>query len=290
MGLDPWDAYKLRPLGQEWLALYSKAWSESAAAMQINHVPLVTDQIQFYDLMIEAQLPEAEASFELTWKSDLNHENIYMVLFDHVTNQMIPLDKSGSIQFDHTWSVSEPKNKVGELGVHESTRDDSLLNNPFYQLAKPNLMQGDFASSDGLDTSILSQKSKIGSILQAQQNANATVSMSSFEGKTPKSRFTIAISAMPLEEYVPREIELLPNYPNPFNPTTNIQFRLPQRGYVELEVYSVLGQKVATLLRDVLDAGTHTTSWNADRLASGVYFLRLRSGDTVQTIKMTLIK
>ena len=290
MGLDLWDAYKLRPLGQEWLALYSKAWSESAAAMQINHVPLVTDQIQFYDLMIETQLPESEGSFELAWSSELQHDNMYLVLFDHVTDQMIPLDKSGSIQFDHTWSTSESKNKIGSLIGLESTKADSLVNNPFYQMAKPTVIQADPSGSQLLDVSTIGQKSKIGSVLQSQQKANGGVSMSSFEGNSPNSRFTIAISATPLEEYVPREIELLPNYPNPFNPSTNIQFRLPKRGYVELDVYSVLGQKVATLLRDELDAGTHTTSWNADRLASGVYFLRLRSGDTVQTIKMTLIK
>jgi surface protein len=290
MGLDPWDAYKLRPLGQEWLALYSKAWSESAAAMQINHVPLVTDQIQFYDLMMETQLPESEGSFELAWSSELQHDNMYLVLFDHVTDQMIPLDKSGSIQFDHTWSTSEPKNKIGSLIGLESTKADSLVINPFYQMAKPTVIQADPSGSQLLDVSTIGQKSKIGSVLQSQQKANGGVSMSSFEGNSPNSRFTIAISATPLEEYVPREIELLPNYPNPFNPSTNIQFRLPKRGYVELDVYSVLGQKVATLLRDELDAGTHTTSWNADRLASGVYFLRLRSGDTVQTIKMTLIK
>lgn len=290
MGLDPWDAYKLRPLGQEWLALYSKAWSESAAAMQINHVPLLNDQIQFYDLMIETQLPESEGSFELAWSSELQHDNMYLVLFDHVTDQMIPLDKSGSIQFDHTWSVPEPKNKIGSLGGLESTKADSLVINPFYQMAKPTVIQADPIGYQVLDVSTIGQKSKIGSVLQSQQKANSGVSMSSFEGNSPHSRFTIAISATPLEEYVPREIELLPNYPNPFNPSTNIQFRLPKRGYVELDVYSVLGQKVATLLRDELDAGTHTTSWNADRLASGVYFLRLRSGETVQTIKMTLIK
>lgn len=151
-------------------------------------------------------------------------------------------------------------------------------------------MQASDNGSTVKKVSSIEQKSKLGSILQSQRNTNAGVSMSSIEGLVPNSRFTMAISASPLEEYLPREIELLPNYPNPFNPTTNIQFRLPERGNVELDVYSVLGQKVATLLHGELDAGTHTTYWNADRLASGVYFLRLRSGDIVQTIKMTLIK
>ena len=286
IGLDSRDAFKLRPLGQEWLALYSKAWNESAAAMQINHVPVLTEQIQFYDLFIESQVSDKSGDYELSWNSDMHHSNAHIVLFDHVTDEMIPLDRSGSIRFEQLVPSTKSKKALDHRDTGISK--DSLSIDPFKTNIQPSLMRAEHTNWD--NSHFKSQKSKLGSVMQSQQyNANG-VSMSAFEGLSPNSRFTIAISATPLEQYLPRQIELLPNYPNPFNPSTNIQFRLPKQAYVEVEVYSVLGQKVATLLKGELDAGTHTTSWNASRVASGVYFLRLRSEERVQTIKMTLIK
>ena len=286
IGLDSRDAFKLRPLGKEWLALYSKAWNESAAAMQINHVPVLTDQIQFYDLFIESQVGDIGGDYELSWNSDMHHSNAHIVLFDHVTDEMIPLDRSGSIRFEQLAPSTKSKKTLDlkEAGIFK----DSLSTDIYSTKLRPSMMRSEHTSWD--NSSFNSHKSKIGSVLQSQEYTAGGVSMNAFEGLTPNSRFTIAISATPLEQYLPRQIELLPNYPNPFNPSTNIQFRLPKQAYVELEVYSVLGQKVATLLKGELDAGTHTTSWNASRVASGVYFLRLRSEERVQTIKMTLIK
>ena len=286
IGLDSRDAFKLRPLGEEWLALYSKSWNESAAAMQINHMPLLTDQIQLYDLFIESQDDDIGGDYELSWNSDMHHSNAHIVLFDHVTDEMIPLDRSGSIRFEQLAPSTKSKKTIdfNEAGISE----DSLSADLFSTNLQPSMMHAEHTRWD--NSSFNSRKSKIGSVLQSQEYTASGVSMSAFEGLTPNSRFTIAISATPLEQYLPRQIELLPNYPNPFNPSTNIQFRLPKQAYVELEVYSVLGQKVATLLKGELVAGTHTTSWNASRVASGVYFLRLRSEERVQTIKMTLIK
>ena len=65
------------------------------------------------------------------------------------------------------------------------------------------------------------------------------------------------------------------NYPNPFNPSTTLRFGLPTAGNVSLIVYDVLGREVTTLVRGTMDAGYHTTTWNASSVASGVYFARL---------------
>lgn len=80
------------------------------------------------------------------------------------------------------------------------------------------------------------------------------------------------------------------NYPNPFNPTTNITFDVAQTGSVSLEVYDMLGRKVADLVSDVKTAGTYTITFDASRLSSGVYFTRYKAGQTVQIQKMTLLK
>jgi hypothetical protein len=83
---------------------------------------------------------------------------------------------------------------------------------------------------------------------------------------------------------------LLPAWPNPFNPTTTIEFVLPRSGFVTLKVYSVLGEEVATLVNGEVSAGLHIVQFDAFRLSSGVYTYRLRAGDFVETRKMILHK
>jgi len=89
---------------------------------------------------------------------------------------------------------------------------------------------------------------------------------------------------------IPMQPTLSQNYPNPFNPTTSIQYTIPETGRVTLEVFNVLGQNVATLVNDVQQAGFYAISFDANRLASGVYVYRLSSAGQVITRKMTLVK
>ena len=93
-----------------------------------------------------------------------------------------------------------------------------------------------------------------------------------------------------LSEYLPSEIQLLPAFPNPFNPETTISFNLPQQTRVKLDVISQLGQTVSTLIQSNLSKGKHSLRFNASSLSSGVYFIRLQteSGQIIQ--KVTLIK
>lgn len=89
---------------------------------------------------------------------------------------------------------------------------------------------------------------------------------------------------------LPTVFELAQNYPNPFNPTTNIAFNLPQTSDVTLEVFNLQGQKVATLVNSAMPAGSHTVSFNAENLSSGVYLYRITAGNFTQTNKMLLVK
>lgn len=88
----------------------------------------------------------------------------------------------------------------------------------------------------------------------------------------------------------PRKFELSQNYPNPFNPNTNINFNIPEATDVQLSVYNALGQKVATLVNSKMSAGSHSVSWNAQNMASGLYIYQIRAGDFTQTRKMVLMK
>jgi hypothetical protein len=78
--------------------------------------------------------------------------------------------------------------------------------------------------------------------------------------------------------------------PNPFNPTTTISFSLPASGHVSIQVFDVSGRVVAELVNGVRSAGDHSITWNADGLASGIYFYRMRAGAFTQTRRMVLLK
>jgi hypothetical protein len=93
----------------------------------------------------------------------------------------------------------------------------------------------------------------------------------------------------------PSALVLRPNYPNPFNPTTTIEYALPSRGHVRLRVYDVNGARVRTLVDGVESGGSHRVTWDGRddsgmRAASGVYLLRIDAAGTTTTRKMTLLK
>jgi len=89
---------------------------------------------------------------------------------------------------------------------------------------------------------------------------------------------------------LPKEFALYANYPNPFNPSTNIEYDLPAAVPVRLTVFNTLGQRVAVLLDEDQAAGRYRIVWSADQFASGVYFYRIEAGDFSKTAKMMLVK
>jgi photosystem II stability/assembly factor-like uncharacterized protein len=84
--------------------------------------------------------------------------------------------------------------------------------------------------------------------------------------------------------------DLAQNFPNPFNPTTNITYNVPQSGNVTLAVFNTLGQQVALLENGVVTAGSHTATFDAKQLPSGAYFYKLQEGNSVMVKKMLLLK
>lgn len=79
-------------------------------------------------------------------------------------------------------------------------------------------------------------------------------------------------------------------YPNPFNPTTQIRFSIPESGSVQLTVHDILGREVAILVNGFLPAGEHQSSFDASNLSSGVYLYSLRAGNTFLTGKLLLVR
>ena len=94
---------------------------------------------------------------------------------------------------------------------------------------------------------------------------------------------------------IPDEFALLQNVPNPFNPVTSIQYRLPEQAHVLLSVYDILGRKVRTLVNETRDSGTYSVRWNGttdsgEAVGSGVYIYELTTPQFISTRKMIIIK
>jgi len=89
---------------------------------------------------------------------------------------------------------------------------------------------------------------------------------------------------------VPSEFGLIGNYPNPFNAATTINYQLPTVSHVKVEVYNIIGERVATLVNEKQQAGYRSVTWEASDASSGVYFYKLRAGDYSETKRMMLVK
>ncbi len=100
---------------------------------------------------------------------------------------------------------------------------------------------------------------------------------------------TVGIDDPEIHE-MPTTFTLFQNYPNPFNPSTTIQFSLPQAGIVTLKIYNLLGEEVKTLVDEYRELGNHSVQFNANSLASGIYFYRIQAGSFNQVKKMLLLK
>ena len=88
----------------------------------------------------------------------------------------------------------------------------------------------------------------------------------------------------------PGEYELKDNYPNPFNPATTIEYRLPETSQVELTVYTIEGRRVETLVNEQQEAGIHNVTFDASGLASGTYIYRIQTENFTDTEKMMFVK
>jgi hypothetical protein len=89
---------------------------------------------------------------------------------------------------------------------------------------------------------------------------------------------------------LPKVYKLYENFPNPFNPSTSIKFSLPEKAFVKLVVYDVLGKEIKTLVNRQMNAGTHEVKFNAEGIASGIYFCKITANEFSEVKKMILTK
>ncbi|MBV6478424.1 MAG: hypothetical protein HGGPFJEG_01179 [Ignavibacteria bacterium] len=111
-------------------------------------------------------------------------------------------------------------------------------------------------------------------------------------------KYSQTIGIQYISTQIPEQFSLSQNFPNPFNPITNIKFDIPKKSFVKLVIYDLLGKEVAVLVNEELNAGSYYADWNASEFPSGVYFYRLvvsganplQTDDFVETRSMVLVK
>ena len=102
-------------------------------------------------------------------------------------------------------------------------------------------------------------------------------------------------TAVDEEDEIPEALPVLHSFPNPFNPSTTIEFTLPESGFITLYIYTISGQKIKELAADYMTAGTHSLTWNGsddsgNAASSGIYITRLVAGKQVSAGRMVLLK
>ncbi len=146
-----------------------------------------------------------------------------------------------------------------------------------------------------VDTTCADTSVSLPVVLQASTDYYWRVSASNAGGSSAYSvqgTFTTGtgIDALNESNGVPKEFALYRNYPNPFNPTTVIQYDVPKEAQVTIGVYNTLGQKVATLVNERESAGRYSVEFDGSRFSSGLYFFRMAAGSFVKVQKMMLVK
>jgi hypothetical protein len=88
----------------------------------------------------------------------------------------------------------------------------------------------------------------------------------------------------------PEAFAILSAYPNPFNPSTSLNYSIPENGYLQINIYDLTGRLVESLYGDYTSAGEHVINWNADVYSSGVYLAEFQYKNTLKTQKLILMK
>ena len=98
------------------------------------------------------------------------------------------------------------------------------------------------------------------------------------------------VTSVKINSNLPLKIYLSQNYPNPFNPMTTIEYSMPEYGFVNLEIYNVLGSKISTVVNDFKNPGYYKCNFDGSNLASGIYYYQIKTNRFVKTGRMILMK
>ena len=240
--------------------------------------------------------PDSIASRQL-----YSHDNKAFLRFDSTTELIeravilssgYPIMKTGltpdAIQIGDVYSIAfYPETDLLSGNVFDiAYYEDELLKNG-YLINEMDLQMYYWNSVSRNWEAVQSYVDRVANVVSIEMNQDGTYAL--FAVATP-------VDVNDENGYIlPYNFELSQNYPNPFNPITTVEYSLPRRSHVQIEIYNVLGQRVNTLVDRDESAGSYSVSWdgktvNGQPVATGVYLYRFQAGDYVETKKMLLLK
>jgi hypothetical protein len=196
-----------------------------------------------------------------------------------------------------TWSGNIMYPEVGiSLGM-EATENQIKVEDPLLEYADSLWLLS--SASPAIDAALINYLNIAEDIQGQKRYATNDVGADEYSLETANRKpltqqdvgpFAEDIVSLPEVNKTPESFILLYNYPNPFNSSTTLEYFFETHSYVKLEIFNVLGQKVATLLNGRQMAGTHQVQWHAGNMATGIYLAVLKTNDTTKTIKLVLMK
>ncbi|MEW6196052.1 MAG: DUF5666 domain-containing protein [Bacteroidota bacterium] len=222
-----------------------------------------------------------------------NDETVYYDKFDNeITFDSLKVGQTVEIKYVKTVLNENLAVKIeieSEPGDVEFSGVVTLISSSTIQLSVPSFMiNGETQFLSNVYSPIVSSSIQVGQTVTVWANEDGSGNLRAEQVLQVGGEIT-EVSGNDNNK-VPTEFELKQNYPNPFNPTTKISFSLPQPENVVLKVYNIVGQEVASLINEQMNAGRHEVTFNAAKLASGIYFYRLKAGNFVSVKKMMFLK
>ncbi|NOX19432.1 MAG: T9SS type A sorting domain-containing protein, partial [Chlorobi bacterium] len=215
------------------------------------------------------------------------------------------VDQNGLLRFPFTISqATDVRSFEIELTYDESKVDFrnyvQLLSGDNYRVDATKVADGKarfiFTASDESDGYLV--PAEIMFNIQGDPNSQITIhsqySINGGEFKAGPDYTSNGVTGVENEE-LPENFSVSQNYPNPFNPSTFIDYQIPEKGFVSIKIYDILGRLVKTLVNTELDAGYYKTQWNSvdnfgRKVSSGIYLYRVENGANTVTKKMVLLK
>ncbi len=185
------------------------------------------------------------------------------------------------------WIFQVAQNLTIDNGAIVTLSGGALASNIFWQVGGQ-VTLGTTAQMNGIILCQTAIAMSTGATLNGRALAQTAITLDANTVTKPATVTTVT------DEIAPQEFALYQNFPNPFNPSTFIQYKIEEPVNVSLKVYNVLGREVAVLVNDRQNAGSHTVLFNTvngpQNLSSGVYFYRLEAGSFVSTKKFILLQ
>lgn len=251
---------------------------------------------EYTELELVSENEKSDPSFMvLSAKTEQNSESIIIGIYDHpeFENYLYqpPQLSDGGFQMYTTFNGVEPL-----LGRNLLIDELHEFNIPIHISPDHTIRLEGVLSDELIDKLAVSLRDNLtGDVYPFDESGLLLLEEITTSGEISESRFELVITSqestgLPNESQIPETFSLSQNFPNPFNPTTQIQFGLPQSSHVSLEVYTVTGQLVARLVNSEMNPGFHQVTFDGIHLSSGVYLYRIQADQFVQTRKLLLIK